>query len=371
MDNYNTYTQNAMTYPPVRKKSKVGIVILVSILLVVVGGLMAFVSAIQGGVNSVIFDHGPKVVLNSEDERDIQIDEQFEKFDSIDLNVDYAAVTLVKGNEFSVKGNVSSGNNHRKIAVDAGKLIVEISRNEGFSLFSFDFGFFHSGHDEKIIVTYNPEMLESGALEDVQIQANLGDLTIDDLNCKSLTADVDTGKSTISNVVASGKIAIENNLGNANVSNITCSDLLLDVDTGSAELADADIKEHGKIDANLGSIKLSDIQYGKLEVDADTGDVTAANMVGGKLTGDLNLGDYNAKGVCKGSFNISIDTGSATFDISERADDIAYDLTTDLGEIKINNNKMGTTHQSGQNNASIDLKIETDLGDITINTARS
>lgn len=98
---------------------------------------------------------------------------------------------------------------------------------------------------------------------------------------------------------------------------------------------------------NVGDVKIDFEKISNLNIDLDVGDIFVKSMLGGKNIIKSNIGDIN-------------------LELSLKQEDYKFEIDKDIGEVKLNNNKIKRDTINGDRNNN--LKIKTNIGDIKINT---
>ena len=98
---------------------------------------------------------------------------------------------------------------------------------------------------------------------------------------------------------------------------------------------------------NVGDVKIDIEKISNLNIDLDVGDIFVKSMLSGKNIIKSNIGDIN-------------------LELSLKQEDYKFEFDKDIGEVKLNNNKIKRDTITG--NSNNDLKIKTNIGDIKINT---
>lgn len=98
---------------------------------------------------------------------------------------------------------------------------------------------------------------------------------------------------------------------------------------------------------NVGDVKIDFEKISNLNIDLDVGDIFVKSMLGGKNIIKSNIGDIN-------------------LELSLTQEDYKFEFDKDIGEVKLNNNKIKRDTITGDRNNN--LKIKTNIGDIKINT---
>ena len=105
--------------------------------------------------------------------------------------------------------------------------------------------------------------------------------------------------------------------------------------------------EKVNLNNNVGDVKIDFEKISNLNIDLDVGDIFVKSMLSGKNTIKSNIGDINLELLLK-------------------QEDYKFEFDKDIGEVKLNNNKIKRDTITGNSNNN--LKIKTNIGDIKINT---
>ena len=115
--------------------------------------------------------------------------------------------------------------------------------------------------------------LENCRASTISIVSDTGDIKMSDVFCINMSSKVDTGKTTMNNVIASGKLEISANTGDVNFEGCDGSEVYITTDTGdvkgsflTAKIVFAET-DTGKVDVP----KL--LEGGRCEITTDTGDI--------------------------------------------------------------------------------------------------
>lgn len=98
---------------------------------------------------------------------------------------------------------------------------------------------------------------------------------------------------------------------------------------------------------NVGNIKIDFEKISNLNIDLDVGDIFVKSIIGGKNIIKSNVGDINLELLLK-------------------QEDYKFEFDKDIGDTKLNNNKIKKDTIIGNGNNI--LKIKTNIGDINVNT---
>ncbi|MGL4484247.1 MAG: DUF4097 family beta strand repeat-containing protein [Anaerovoracaceae bacterium] len=280
-------------------------IIAIAIAAIVIGGSMMFLGFLSGGSTSAYIDqmgiHFPK------NEKKEYFKGENVKFSNIELDMDYADVTIKKGSEFIITANqIDSTDLDFKIENNTLKISQsQISHkiNLGFS----------TSDCENVTVTIPEEM----KIFTMNMATDAGKLSLYDLTSDS--------------------IKINGSYGAVNING--CS-------FGTADL---------QLDA--GSIKAFNTDFGVSSVKIDAGSIDLAEAKVKDLDLSVGAGSAKVQGVILGRTTVNVDSGSAKLDIKGKSEDYSRNLKSDFGSIKVDEGSaMSTTPKADAAN-SIDAKV--------------
>lgn len=117
---------------------------------------------------------------------------------------------------------------------------------------------------------------------------------------------------------------------------------------------------------NLGDIELRDLQASSGTVYNDLGDIRLNDCDIDGLTIGSSMGDVELDGTVFLKLNVKEDLGDVNIDTPQDLSGATLDLQTDLGDVKVNGNKQGTSHYVA-GNGGLSVKVTNDLGDVKVN----
>lgn len=110
----------------------------------------------------------------------------------------------------------------------------------------------------------------------------------------------------------------------------------------------------------------SEISLEKINLNNNVGDVKIDFEKISNLNIDLDVGDIFVKSILSGKNIIKSNIGDINLELSLKQEDYKFEFDKDIGEVKLNNNKIKRDRITGNSNNN--LKIKTNIGDIKINT---
>lgn len=126
------------------------------------------------------------------------------------------------------------------------------------------------------------------------------------------------------------------------------------------------------VDLSVGDVKIENgIRVsGNVDVTCDTGDIKMEDMIcQGDFSADASVGDISVQGQIIGNVEAKSSTGSIDFRLSGDKDSYNYDITTDVGDVKLNGRTYDSVSQDVKitNNAEgSTITLATDVGDVKL-----
>lgn len=143
------------------------------------------------------------------------------------------------------------------------------------------------------------------------------------------------------------KVKAELGMGDFSISGLTADDADLDLD--------------------MGNLNMKDCVFANLDIDSDMGNVTIDGMTASEIDLDADMGNIEASNV--GSFkklDMDADLGNIEVSLQQGLNDLALELSTDLGSITVNGDKMSSKVKTGSGSSRV--RASANLGSIKITT---
>lgn len=234
----------------------------------------------------------------------IQDAQELEAFTGVDIDMSMSNIKFIPGDAYRVEYAYDEKYGKPSIQVTDGILSIwDRSAYDDIHLGLSSLKGLNNYPDKLYVYVYFPAGSEFSAID---INNDLGSLTMKDMVTDSLTATLDLGECQLTNVTA-GWADLSLDLGDLSCKNFQTNGL--------------------SVSANMGSINLQGAFYGKSEIDCDLGDV--------RVTTSVPKEDYG------------------------------YDIKIDLGDFTLDGQKMGSPYVSNSSGAN-QLEIDANLGDINI-----
>ena len=334
---------------------------IIAAVILVAGLILAGIGFLSGGMKSVEWVRGKGFVVASEEDNDeiVKVDETFDSFKDIDLNIDtLEKITLKEGDTFSVVGENYEKLGGLKAELQGEKLIVS-SQSENLKIMNFDF--ISAGKKCEVVITYPKDAL----LGNVVLKSSLSDLEVHGMNAGDLNFDVDTGDVLIENVKSNSVIG-DVDLGECELRGIESENLDVTADTGDLTMENVNSNK-SDFEISLGTAEFTNVNLGSSEVKVDTGDVIGTDFRANGLIMDVSLGSIKlTNAIIEGTSEIVADTGDVNIEFAMKESDFSYVIDTDLGDVKINGEKKNGSVNVINNASTSSLKIAVDLGSVTL-----
>lgn len=276
-------------------------------LILIVGLLFAGIGALMGGVNSVTFDHGFRIVRNG------TITHKLGQVKQLNLDVTDTDVELVAGQQASV---TVSGPEVKATKVNLSAGILTISRNSSLPSLGFDFVSNHQPH-VKIV-------LPQKTLAQLDLNLNSGDLSIQQVAAKTATITLGSGDMTVNQLSVTNQGEFKNNSGDIDLSHVTLNKVTGQLNSGELSIDNSTLTEFNATN-NSGD---TDIEHTKL-----SGIIGLTNH-----SGDVELNNSDTTG---------------------------YRLKADSGDISVHDAEHSSPYNQ-EPNAADRLEITSASGDIDI-----
>lgn len=227
--------------------------LIASLVLIVVGGGLLIAGALSGGLEQL---KNTDLTSGKEyQEKRIDYDEEFNK---IEINAQSYPVKILKSNDARTHVKFRTDENHNlKLGTDGDTFKIS-EKYESKKKVNIDLSIWDEllGIDnEKIICLYLPEK----EYESITLNADAGDVEIDGLKIKKLTAELKAGSFDLKNFsIESGEIKCE--AGEVEVDDSTLNNLNIYASVGSIDIEKSKLK-NVNLEAKLGDIDVTNCEY--------------------------------------------------------------------------------------------------------------
>ena len=119
-------------------------------------------------------------------------------------------------------------------------------------------------------------------------------------------------------------------------------------------------------DAQVGDVDIKNAELGETDIRADVGDIDICNSVLQDTYLDASVGDIEMREVTLQDTEISADVGDVQIDVAGNRADYNLDLEADLGDIRVDGKRSRSHIEEGENGL-YDLTVCGDIGSIEVN----
>ena len=199
-----------------------------------------------------------------------------------------------------------------------------------------------------------------------------GSIKFTNVTCKGLTLSNNYGISKFENVTCS-KFDFTNDSGNIQIANSSCGDFTLSNGYGSLDVdntsfagfslnndsGSVSIKEFSakdvRITTEMGNVAMSEGTIEGAKIETDSGSLTFNDVSAESIDIDSEYGEVNIKNIdSQTETSISSDSGSVRIRYKDKPENLAFDVKSDYGNIKI-----------GLENVKYDYNLDTDKRGMT------
>ncbi len=291
------------------------ILMIVAAAFIGIGILMAGLSFSFGfALPDLFYEIGNK----NHEAADRTIEEDLKEFQDISIDASYHDVRFKQGDAFHIKYSYNSKYSSLTHEIKEGRLLVKDEKADRKGLLSV---IGEKNLRGMIEITYPKEAV----FRDVRIADEIGEVAIGDFSCSNLQIDVGIG-SIVARAVKTQTL---------------------------------------QISADTGDVKLVNGSADRAELELSLGELTTDKWSTNGLVAELGSGEANLSGTFLGETNIDCTIGDITMQVSDFEKNYAYDLETELGDIRINGKKVANeVEQKRELENKINLSAET--GDINL-----
>jgi len=354
---------------------------IIGLIVLVIGVVMAGVGFAYGGM----YPYGPhfgdgangvrpgSAAVRSNDKMEI-VDKTWENTNEIkslrvDLRLMIRAEIRAEGDSFSVKGQNLLSVGGLKAEVVGGTLMVEPSQDSTTWWNSFwDFVNFRIPlrSDDCYVVVTVPENLK---LDRMDADISVGSLSITGIDAKELSANADTGSSTLRNIRAD-RFTLRSSTGDCKLTDIHVSEADIQIDTGSTTMQNLQA-DRFTLRSSIGSCKLTDVRVSEADIQTDTGEFMANGFASSKaLTFKKSLGSATfTDAVLEGTSRFDTDTGSLTLSLNMPRETVGYEISSNAGSVRIDGADVRGDVTNIPPGATSRLTVNSSVGSVRIDFA--
>ena len=165
--------------------------------------------------------------------------------------------------------------------------------------------------------------------ENFTFNGTSGDISISDLNLKSLSIDNTSGDLTLKNLIVTENATVKTTSGDAEIDDIVAKSLEIKITTGDIEIKDAKLDETLKISTTTGELDAEEIECASLSLATTTGEIDLTDInVSGNATLESKSGSIEAVNArILGKLSVDITSGDVEL-LDSDASEIYIETTT-------------------------------------------
>lgn len=301
-------------------KKTVKVTLIVSVVLVAAGLLFASIGFFAGahlgiyvGDSGFYTDSG---AFFQEENHDLP------PFTCVNIDVEIAEVEILPGTAYGIEMGFYGENRKMTYQIDQGVLQVTGGKhNRQWRLFGFNLGFLKP--KTNIVKIYVPQE----TLNEISVETDLGDITIQGIQTRSLTCI--------------------SHLGAVKVENITTQACRLQLD--------------------MGSLHVFDSRLGNASIENHMGDFQGKGISTTALDCEMNMGKVDIAGAFSGITQVDADMGEVKIVLSDGISGYDIDVHTNMGSVYLDGEDMGTRYRTSTESAN-QVTVDSSMGNVKITT---
>ncbi len=288
-----------------------------------------------------------------------------ESFHAIEVDTDFADVTIRKGNTASVIAENAERNNFSAEVKNGVLYVTQDYHQENWIVFSIRNINVYSAN---ITITL-PEKEYSS----LSIHSAMGEITLSDIQSKDIEISADCGQISMKNT-QSRYTSITCAMGDLDMTDCAQeTNLFLDLDAGSAELRNITAGKIFSLENSMGDVELSDMTVGRSTIAMDCGNLElhgyTETQEDEKSTMGIDMGDCDIEDSTLYCLSAELDCGN--FDAENTQLLNRTEIYTDMGDIDLELRGRKSDYvilsefSSAPENKNT-IRANTDVGDIDI-----
>jgi len=323
------------------------ILMLVGIVLMVIGFLLGPKSGIYLYKNGISFDDRELVTIK---ESDLDI------FTSIDISSNYSNIEIIESDSYGLEIRTID---NVKWSIENDSLKIDYSKKSIKKFFSLDLSNFF--RENEYIKVYLPK---GALLDSLKIDADAGNININNIPINDIYIDSDFGDITINNLKTIN-MSVANNAGNLTCKKIDAEQIILNSDFGDMSLKDINTNSIN-IESNAGNVTLNNCNTKNLSVQSDFGNVSANNIVSTITDVTVNAGNITLDGDFLGNTKLKADFGNISFNTKQDKSYYTYNFSVDFGNVSIDGKKVSHITSSSSVSSDSVLDVSVNSGNIGV-----
>ena len=227
--------------------------LIASLILIILGGGLLIAGALSGG-----WEQLKNTDLISGEELQEKVIDYDEAFNKIEIDAQSYPVKILKSNDAKTHVRFRTNKKHDLAIETSGDTLKITEKYDSKKSEHIDLGIWYEIfgiNNEKNIYIYLPEK----EYESIKLNADAGDVEIDGLKIKNLTAELKAGSFDLKNMlIESGEIKCE--AGEVEIDNSTLNNSNIYASVGSIDIEKSKLK-NVNLEAKLGDIDVNDCEY--------------------------------------------------------------------------------------------------------------
>lgn len=298
----------------------------------------------------------------------VRKEEQVDAFDSIQVDVAYADVHVIRTNSdvYSLSYCLLENREIQKEVKD-GKLILkyEASHYSGIhrvNISWFAIGSSESSDQKEFITIYLPK---DAKLSNIQLKAETGDIVCENIQADSLAIEADYGDVSLLDVQAQ-KIETDLESGKLQMEQVQGDNCSIKDAYGNVSIYDLTLAGNMKVELESGKIRFQDTVMQGLDLESNYGDIDAQQSEFGDLQMRIESGNCNLDWILLENGKIDSSYGDVEMKLQKSVTEYGYLLDTEYGDIEIDGTKMGEAYHSLEKDMKHLIEIHCESGNICI-----
>lgn len=227
--------------------------LIASLILIILGGGLLIAGALSGG-----WEQLKNTDLISGEELQEKVIDYDEAFNKIEIDAQSYPVKILKSNDAKTHVRFRTNKKHDLAIETSGDTLKITEKYDSKKSEHIDLGIWYEIfgiNNEKNIYIYLPEK----EYESIKLNADAGDVEIDGLKIKNLTAELKAGSFDLKNMlIESGEIKCET--GEVEIDDSTLNNSNIYASVGSIDIEKSKLK-NVNLEAKLGDIDVNDCEY--------------------------------------------------------------------------------------------------------------
>lgn len=294
--------------------------------------------------------------------------EALEAFESIDIAIDYANITVKPSDHYGMEYLIDDRSNFT-YEVNDGCLNIRGNYKDVYSGMNFTFfgiGTIGRDYKQEYVTVYVPEEELCNMGGTVKIASETGNIDCSNLYADTFTLDADYGNVSLV-LVGSANAKLEMETGKLEMEWFEGGDLSIKNDYGNVNLEEinaADIK----VVMESGSLDMEAVKGQSLGVFSDYGNISLRDAGFAKDTSfEAESGNIRLKGFTADCIDVKSEYGNVNIEITDALESYTYDLYTEYGDITVGRKDMGNSYRSLEDSsATKEIRVICESGEIAI-----